>query len=172
MNAQAQANTDDFVLSRTFDASRDLVWKSWTEVDRLKQWWGPKGFKIIAAKLDLKPGGIFHYGMRGPDGNEMWGKFTYREIKAPERLVFVVAFSDKKGGMTRHPMMPRWPQETLSTITFADKGGKTEVTVRWAPHNATEEERKTFDSSHDSMRTGWGGTMDQFAEYLAKARLD
>jgi uncharacterized protein YndB with AHSA1/START domain len=161
----------DFVLSRIFDAPRDLVWAAWTDVEHLKKWWGPKGFKVVSAKLDLKPGGTFHYGMQAPDGNMMWGKFIYREIRAPERLVFIVSFSDKDGGVTRHPMAPTWPLETLSTATFADNGGKTEVTVIWAPHNATDEERKTFDSSHDSMRMGWGGTMDQFAAYLAKAKV-
>lgn len=173
MNATSAATTTkspDFVLSRILDAPRDLVWAAWTDVEHLKKWWGPKGFKIISAKLDLRPGGIFHYGLRSPDGHEMWGKFIYREIKPPERLVFIVSFSDEKGGVTRHPMSPTWPLETMSTATFADKGGKTEVRVIWATHNATEEEQKTFDSSHDSMRMGWGGTMDQFAEYLAKAQ--
>ena len=56
----------------------------------------------------------------------------------------------------------------LSTFTFEEEGGKTRFTVRWAPYNATEEETKTFDTSHDSMRQGWGGTMDQLAAYLAK----
>jgi uncharacterized protein YndB with AHSA1/START domain len=67
-------------------------------------------------------------------------------------------------------MSPTWPLEMLSTFTFEDVGGKTKVTIRWAPHNATDDERKTFDSSHDSMRQGWGGTMDQLEAYLAKAR--
>ena len=61
---------------------------------------------------------MFHYGMRGPDGSEMWGKFVYREIAPPERLVFIVSFSDENGGMTRHPMAPTWPLEMLNTLTF------------------------------------------------------
>ena len=73
------------------DAPRERVWKAWTEPAQLKQWWGPKGFKVHTCKVDLKPGGIFLYGMQAPDGSDVWGKFTYREIKAPEKLVFIVS---------------------------------------------------------------------------------
>ena len=160
----------DFVVSRVFDAPRDLVWKAFTEPERMKEWWGPKGSTVIASKMDLRPGGTYHYGMKAPDGSPMWGRFVFREIIAPERMVFINSFSDEAGGTTRHPMAPTWPLEMLSTFTFEDVGGKTKITIRWAPHNATDEERKTFDSGHDSMRQGWGGTMDQLAAYLAKAR--
>jgi uncharacterized protein YndB with AHSA1/START domain len=172
MAAKTKSNQSQepvFTISRTFDAPRELVWKAFTEAERLKQWWGPKGFKVTAAKLDLRPGGVFHYGMRSPEGHVMWGKFTYREIAAPERLVFVVSFSDEKGGVTRHPMSENWPLETLSTITFAEHGGKTTINLQWVPVNATKAERKTFADSHQSMQTGWTGTMDQFADYLANA---
>jgi uncharacterized protein YndB with AHSA1/START domain len=158
-----------FVIARVFDAPRERVWKAWTEAERLKHWWGPKGFTVHTCKVDLRPGGVFHYGMRTPDGGDMWGKFIYREIIAPERLVFIVSFSDEKGGMTRHPWSPNWPLEMLSTITFEEQGGKTKITVQWVPHSATELERKTFEEGHQSMQQGWTGTMDQFAEYLAKA---
>ena len=137
----------------------------------MKQWWGPKGFKVLAANMDLRPGGTYHYGMQAPNGAAMWGKFVYREIAPQERLVFINSFSDEKGGITRHPVTKTWPLELLSTFTFEDApGGKTKFTVRWSPHNATEEERKTFDSNHDSMPQGWGGTMDQLEAYLASAK--
>jgi uncharacterized protein YndB with AHSA1/START domain len=87
----------------------------------------------------------------------------------PERLVFVNSFSDDKGNVTRHPMHLTWPLEMLSTITFTEQAGKTTVTVRWLPLNATEEERKTFEAGFDSMQKGWGGTFEQLGEYLAKA---
>ncbi len=58
-------------------------------------------------------------------------------------------------------MSATWPLETLSTTTFTEHAGKTTLTLRWAAHNATAEERKTFDSAHDSMTQGWGGTMAQ-----------
>jgi uncharacterized protein YndB with AHSA1/START domain len=158
-----------FEITRVVDAPRDRVWKAWTEAERLKQWWGPKGFKVHTCKVDLRPGGVFHYGMTTPEGKDMWGRFTYREIKAPERLVFIVSFSDPKGGVTRHPWSPNWPLETLSTVSFEAQGGKTKVTVQWVPaDSATETERKTFDEGRDGMKQGWGGTFEQFSDYLKK----
>jgi uncharacterized protein YndB with AHSA1/START domain len=159
----------EFVITRTFDAPRKVVWSAWTDRDRLMQWFGPKGFKMSVATLDLRPGGVFHYSMRSPDGMEMWGKFVYREIVPYERIVWVNSFSDAKGGITRHPMSPTWPLELLSTATFAEREGKTAITLRWSALNATEEELRTFMAAHEGMNKGWTGTFDQLAEYLAKA---
>jgi uncharacterized protein YndB with AHSA1/START domain len=157
-----------FETSRVFDAPRAKVWQAWTEPARLKQWWGPKGFKVHTCKLDLRPGGTFLYGMTAPDGSDMWGKFVYREVSAPEKLVFIVSFSDPQGGVTRHPMSPNWPRYVLSTVEFAEEAGKTRVTVRWTPHDATEAERKVFEDSREGMKQGWGGTLDQLEAYLGK----
>ncbi len=157
-----------FVITRTFDASRDKVWKAWTERERLLQWFGPKGFRMTSAKLDLRPDGNFHYCLQTPDGKEMWGKFVYRVIDAPDRIVLVNSFSDEKGGLTRHPFSATWPLETLSTTTLSDEGGKTKLTIEWSPLNPTEEERRTFDGAHEGMKQGWTGTFDQLAAYLAK----
>ena len=168
-NPAADASTEEFVISREFDAPRALVFKVWTQPEHLKQWFSPKGFTVLAAKMDLRPGGIYHYGLRTPDGKEMWGKWIFREIVAPEKLVLVNCFSDEKGGITRHPFNPQWPLEMLSTFTFAEKSRGTLVTVRWAPLNATEAERKTFDAGRASMTQGWGGTMEQLEAYLAIA---
>jgi uncharacterized protein YndB with AHSA1/START domain len=158
----------EFVISRVFDAPRKLVWEAFTTRDHLMHWWGPKGFKMIAGKLDLRPDGYFHYGMQGPDGVEMWGKWVFKEIVAPEKLSFVFFFSDKDGGMTRHPMAPDWPLEMLGTAVFTDQGDKTLLTNTVAAYNATDTEIKTFEANFDSMRQGFGGTWDQLAEYLPK----
>jgi uncharacterized protein YndB with AHSA1/START domain len=160
----------DFVISRAFDAPRELVWKCFTEPERMKEWWGPKGSTIVASKMDLRIGGIYHGAMRAPDGRVMWAKFVYREITAPERLVWVHSISDEAGGLTRHPMSPTWPLEMLTAVTLDhEPGGKTKVTIRWSPLDAMAEEQKTFDAAHDSMRGGWGGTFDRLAAYLATA---
>ena len=164
----AEKRAEPFVISRVLDAGRDVVWAAWTDPERLTHWWGPKGVTVVSCTVDLRPGGVFHYGLRAPDGSDTWGRFVYREIVAPERLVFVVSFSDAKGGVTRHPWSPSWPLETLSTVTFQEHGAKTTVTVTWTPHAATEIERTTFEEGHPSMRQGWTGTFDQLAEYLAK----
>jgi uncharacterized protein YndB with AHSA1/START domain len=165
------SSSDDFVISRTLDAPRDVVWKTFTEPKRMAQWWGPKGFKVMAMNIDLRPGGMCHYGLEAPTGAPMWGRFVYREIEAPERIVLVSSFSDEKGGLARHPGHMSWPLEMLSTFTFEEeKGGKTKLTVRWSPHNATEEERKTFEEGRPSMMQGWSGTLEQLEKYLAGVR--
>jgi uncharacterized protein YndB with AHSA1/START domain len=165
------APTKPFVLTRTFDAPRQLVWDVWTKPEHLKHWFGPKGTEIVSAKVDLRPGGLFHYGLKTPDGKIMWGKFTYKEIKPPEKLVAIVAFSDENAGVTRHLLSATWPLQTLSTTTFAEHGGKTEMTLQWEPYQATAEERATFDSSRAGMTQGWSGTMEQLEAYLAKVRV-
>ena len=99
----------------------------------------------------------------------MWGKFVYREIAPPERMVFINSFSDEAGGITRHPMSPTWPLEMLSTFTFEElPGGKTKFTIRWSPlqrHRRGAEDLRRRARQHAQ---GWGGTMDQLAAYLAK----
>ena len=137
----------------------------------MMQWFGPKGFTMTVAKLDFRPGGMFHYCLRSANGKEMWGKFVYREIVPPGKIVWVNSFSDKDGGLTRHPFSSAmWPLQMLTEVTFTEGDGRTTVTVRWLPLDATDEERKTFDSNHDSMRQGWGGTMEQLEAFLAKVR--
>jgi uncharacterized protein YndB with AHSA1/START domain len=100
-------------------------------------------------------------------GRVMWAKFVYREIVPPERLVWAHSFSDETGGLTRHPLSPTWPLELLTTVTFEDEpDGKTKLTLRWSPLNATAEEQKTFDASHDGMTQGWNGSFERLAAYL------
>lgn len=166
----SETYSKEFVIERVLDAPRDLVWKVFTERDHLMQWWGPKGFKVIAGKLDLKPGGIFLYGMEAPDGSEMWGKWVFREIVKPERLVFVSSFSDKDAGVTRHPMAPTWPIQMLGTMTLTEQGSKTLLVNRAVGLNPTDEERATFEAGFESMKQGWGGTWDKLVAYLASLR--
>ncbi len=169
MNPAASPEPFKFSISRVLDAPREAVWKAWTEPDRLMRWFSPKGFTNISSKLDLRVGGTYHYGLRMPDGGEMWGRFIYREIVPPERLVHIVHFSDPEGGVTRHPMNAEWPLKTLSTITLEAQGDKTLLIVRWVPFEATDEEIRAFEEGKESMKAGWGGTIDQLEAYLATA---
>ena len=170
-DAAGGADTRELVITRLFNAPRQRVWQAFTEAERLAQWWGPKGFKMMVTKLELRPGGTFHYGMQAPAGSPMgevmWGLFVYREITPPERIVFVNSFSDEQGGITRHPMAPDWPQEMLNVITFEEEDGKTRVTLRGGPIHCTPEEADTYHSNYPSMRGGFGGTFDQLDAYLA-----
>jgi uncharacterized protein YndB with AHSA1/START domain len=160
-------------LARAFDAPRALVWRAWTERERLAKWFGPKGVTIPKCTMDFRVGGTFHYCMRGPDGTEHWGKWVFREIVPEERLVFIVSFADASGQAIRAPFAPTWPLETLSTITFADqlvKKDATVVSVRWEPHRASADERRTFDEGFAGMTQGWTGTMESLTAYLAANR--
>jgi uncharacterized protein YndB with AHSA1/START domain len=161
----------EFITTRLFDAPRALVWKCFTEPEHMKEWWGPKGSKVIASKMSLRVGGTYHGAMQNPDGAVMWAKFVYREIVPPERLVWEHSFSDEEGGLTRHPLSPTWPLKLLSTVTLEDTpDGKTKVTLRWSTLDASEQEQKTFDAAHDSMRGGWAGSFDQLAAYLNRVK--
>lgn len=157
-----------FVLERTFNAPRELVYNAWTNADSLAQWWGPKGFQIEVVKLDLRPGGMFHYCMQAPDGNKIWGKFVYREINAPAGMVFVNSFSDAAGNTTANPWMPEWPLEILNTLTLYEEGDKTRLTLKGSPINATEEQHIMYKNMTGSMQEGFKGTFEQLDEYLAK----
>lgn len=158
----------EFLIEREFDAPRQLVWDAWTKAEHLARWFGPKGSALKVGALEFKPGGVFHYGIKMPDGLELWGKWVFREIVPPEKLVLISSFADAKQGVARHPLSATWPLETLSTTTFAEKKGKTTMALRWIPYNATEIERQTFENGRPSMTQGWGGTIDKLTAYLAE----
>ena len=156
-----------FEISRVFDAPRERVWQAWTEPEHMKKWWGPKGFTVTHLKMDLRPGGMTHYCLRGPDGGEMWGRAVYREVRKPERLVWVNSFSDPKGGLTRHPGHESWPLEMLTTATLEAQGQRTRLTIQWLPlEGSSDVERKTFDEGRKSMNQGWSGTFEQLEGFL------
>ena len=164
-----QTQNKDFAITRLFDAPRALVWACFTDPAHMKEWWGPKGSTIVVSKMDLRIGGTYHGAMRDPQGNVMWAKFVYREVVAPELLVWEHSFSDEAGGLTRHPLSPTWPLKLLTRVILEEAGGgKTKLTLRWTPLDATEEEQKTFVAAHDSMQGGWTGTLDQLGDYLAR----
>jgi uncharacterized protein YndB with AHSA1/START domain len=155
-----------FTLERWFDAPRDLVWKVYTQAEHLSHWWGPPNFTWVKGTMDLRPGGMFHYGMRGPNGQIMWGKFVYREIAAPERIVFTNAFSDENGGTTPNPWMPEWPLEVLNTVTFTENNGRTLIAMHGLPVNPTDAQRQMFKGAKAQMQGGFKGTLDKLAAYL------
>lgn len=160
----------DFVITRTLNAPRDKVWKAWSEADSLAQWWGPKGCTIRIVTFDFRPGGVFHYAMQFQPGHDMFGRFVYRDIAAPERIVFINSFSDIDGGITRAPfpqLKDLWPLEVHNTLTLSEENGKTTLTLRGRPINASEAETNAFIGMFDSMKQGFGGTFDKLEEYLA-----
>src|SRR5665213_745715 len=125
----------ELVITRIINAPRELVFKAFTESERLAQWWGPKGSEIKVSKLELRPGGIFLYNMPTPDGHFMWGKFVYREIISPERIIFISSFSDENGNTIRAPFSETFPLEVMNTLTLIEENGKTHLTLRGVPIN-------------------------------------
>jgi uncharacterized protein YndB with AHSA1/START domain len=158
----------EFAISRTLPAPRALVFKVVSQAEHLAQWWGPAGWEWISGDLDFRPGGRFHYCMRMPGLPEMWGLFLYEDIAAPERIVFVNGFSDAEGQLTRHPMAPTWPLQVRNVLTLEESGGDTVLTLRGRPYEASDIERQTFAAGFDSLRQGFGGTLDQLQDYVAE----
>lgn len=170
MNAIAMNDTtrhDDFVVTHRFRAPRELVFRAWSEPEHLAHWWGPKGFAMQKLNLDFRPGGLFHYGMSSGNGQMMWGRFVFREITRPQRIVFVLSFSDDAGGITRAPFNPHWPLEILNIVEFEEDATGTVLTLSGRPINASEEEVAAYAAFHASMQQGFGGTFDQLDAYLA-----
>ncbi|MDQ6423615.1 SRPBCC domain-containing protein [Paenibacillus sp. LHD-117] len=160
-------------IIRTINAPRELVFKVWTEEEHLKHWWGPTGMAIHVAKLDLRPGGIFHYSMTSPDGHKMWGKFIFQEIVAPEKIVFINCFSDEEGNTIPAPFGPEFanfPKEVLNVVTLTEENGRTTLTLRGGPHHATAEEHEFYRSMFESMQQGFDGTFDQLEKYVAQIK--
>ncbi|NML46637.1 SRPBCC domain-containing protein [Ramlibacter sp. G-1-2-2] len=156
-----------FTTSHEFDAPRDLVWAVNTQPEHLLKWMGPDGFDGIHTAMDFRPGGSHHYGLRGPGGNEMWGKQVFREIEPGRKMVYLQAFSDKDGNITAHPMAPTWPRQMLATATFEDAGpGRTRMTISWLPYEADDAGRVTFDAARAGMGQGFAGMWAKLEAYL------
>jgi uncharacterized protein YndB with AHSA1/START domain len=147
----------EFVVERVFDAPRELVWKAWTEPEHLAQWWGPKGWTLPVCKMDFRPGGVWHYCMRGPAGEESWGKATYREIVEPERIVYLDTFADETGNPVEG--MP----EMLITMTFEEHNGKTRLKARTQFASAADLESVLAMGMVEGLTETW----DRLEAYLA-----
>jgi len=155
----------DLVIMRIIDAPRELVFKAWTDPKHLVHWWGPKGFTTPFCTVDLRPGGVFIFCMRSPDGRDFWGRGVYREIAEPERIVYTDSFSDEEGNLVEpayYGMSRNFPSETLVTVTFGEHEGKTKVTLRHVVSESVPE--------RDEMQQGWSEMFDRLTEYLANIK--
>ena len=155
-----------FEITRILQAPRARVWQAWTEPDQLQEWWGPKGCKLKVASLDFREGGFFHYAMQYSLAPPMWGRFLYREISAPDRIVWLNSFSNDRGGITRAPFGMDFPFEMQNTVTFTEKSGATTVHLAAVPFGAPDTECQIFEDMFASLEQGYGGTMDQLAAHL------
>jgi uncharacterized protein YndB with AHSA1/START domain len=151
------------VITRLFDAPRELVWKAWTEPETSMKWWGPKGFTCPVCRIDLRVGGAYFNCMRSPEGQDYWSTGVYREIVPPKRLVCTDSFADGQGNIvpaTHYGMSADFPLEMLVTVTFEEQDGKTRLTLRHAGLPPGED--------LDNCRVGWNESFDKLAEVLAK----
>ena len=120
------------VISRVFDAPRDLVFEAWTKPEYLLRWFAPHGCTFHIERIDVRPGGGFHSCIRDASF-ECWCVGAYLEIVRPERLVYTLAIADRDGNKVAPASVghdSRWPPETLLTVTFEDLAGKTKLTLR------------------------------------------
>src|ERR1700687_1787215 len=92
-----QSSEWDLVLTRVFDAPREIVFKAWTDAKQMAQWWGPNGFTNPVCELDVRVGGAMRIHMRAPNGVVYPMKGIFKEIDEPNRLVFVSSALDEKG---------------------------------------------------------------------------
>jgi len=137
-------------LTRTFPASRERVFAALTETELLKQWWGPDGFSLPTATVDLRVGGRYRFGMQPPEGAVMYLAGTFKEIKRPERLVYTWAWESA-------PQM-----QTLVTIELREAGGDTEVVVT--------QERFRDDESRRQHLVGWEGGFDRLEKIFRREK--
>ena len=107
----------EIVTTRLIDAPRELVFEAWTKPKHVGHWFGPDGFTTITHSMEVRPGGVWRFTMRGPDGKDWPNVVTYEEVVRPERLVYLHG-DDKEQDMFHN------------TVTFEDEGGKTALTMR------------------------------------------
>ena len=151
----------EIVITRVFNAPRELVFKAWTDPKHVAQWWGPKGFTTKVTELDLRPGGKSRYVMIGPDGTEYPVKGVFREIVPLERIVTTDEFDEGFEKVVNADL----PKGIVMTVLFEDLDGKTKLTLRIV-HESAEDRRK-----HEEMGViaGWNSSFDCLDEFLVTA---
>lgn len=151
-NAVTEPADRVLVITRIFDAPRELVFRAWTDPEHLVRWMGPRGFTSSIEHSELRPGGAYRIYMRGPEGDDHWTQGVFREIVEPERLVMAGSWADAQG----NPISP----ETLLTLTFEEhEERKTRLTLHQAIFESV--------TARDAHQGGWNSSMDRLAEYLA-----
>ena len=158
-SAASQSTERDIVITRVFDAPRELVWQAWTDPEHVAQWFGPKGFTTRVAELDLRPGGRSRYIMIGPDGAEYPSVGVFREVVPFERIVT----TDEFGEDFQPPEGMDLPSGMVVTCIFESLGDQTRLTLR-IMHPTAEDRRK-----HEAMGVvaGWQSSLDCLDDHLA-----
>jgi uncharacterized protein YndB with AHSA1/START domain len=164
--ASSTETAEALVITRVFDAPREVVWKVWTDPELLKRWWGATGFTAPVYNIDFRVGGRYFYDMRSPEGQDVWGTGTYREIVPLERIVATDSFADEHGNIVpaSHYGMGTLPEELLWTVTFEEVEGKTRLTLRHVGLPSGQDQ--------DLTREGWDSSFDKLAELLKELVME
>jgi len=159
MTKNAATETERMVVTRVFDAPRELVWKAWTDPKYVMQWWGPKGFTCPSCEIDFRVGGKFLWCMRTPDGQEGWNGGEYHEIVPHEKIVFSMYFADSKGNKLEAAELGiehEAVEDAHDVVFFEDLGnGQTKLTFIG---NDTMR-----DAIESGQLEGWKETLDKVA---------
>src|SRR6266581_3309178 len=154
MDHRDVATTDrELTLTRVLDAPRELVFRMWTDPQHVAKWWGPMGFTNPVCEMDVRPGGALRIAMRAPDGTDYPMIGTYREVVAPERLVFTNSAVDGEG----NPLL-----DGVTVVTFAERGGKTELTVQTHAIALVPSAAPML----EGMDAGWRQTLDRLEGHV------
>lgn len=152
------------LIERTFDFPRDVVFDAWTNPDLLARWFAPRGCTIRFARIDIRPGGGFHSCIHNPQFGDCWTIGVYREVVRPERLTFTMRIADANGNPVSSESQGHdrdWPEETLVSITFIARNGRTLVRLEQNVSEALA--RRT--GAHPS----WLQMLDALGEELARS---
>ncbi|WP_423146182.1 SRPBCC family protein [Rubrolithibacter danxiaensis] len=130
---QSQTNRDKEVyLTHVFNASREMVFNAWTDLEQLLKWFAPGDCRIEYQEIDVRTGGTYHSCIHDPVHGECWCKGTYLEVTYPERLVFTMEMTDREGNDVSSPDAGKdeqWPARTLVTINFTEIDRKTHLSL-------------------------------------------
>ncbi len=145
----------EIVLTRGFDAPRELVFDAWTKPELVRRWYGPRGHHLVICEIDLRVGGSWRYVVRNPAGQDMLLRGVFHEIVPPERLVSLESNVDCDASQGA---------ETLSTSVFVEVGGQTTVSTTLL--YPSQQLRDAVITS--GMQRGVGESYDKLAEVLAR----
>ena len=143
----------EILLTRVFDAPRELVFNAWIDPKHIAQWFGPDGFTTTILEMDVRPGGVWRFIMHGPDGVDYPNKIVYVEIVKPERLVYNHFSEDVDE-----------PGQFHVTMTFAEQAGRTVLSMQMLFETAAERDRVV--KEYGAIEGG-EQTLDRLAAYLA-----
>lgn len=157
-----------YVLDRTFKATPDLVWRTWTEPELVQRWYGP-GVTSIVHKMDVREGGEWLHEMKMQKMSS-YQRADYSEVTPHEKLVWLHGNTDENWVVCANQMMPDWPRLLLTTVTFKADGDKCQMRLTWVPHEATDAEIAFFAGAMENMGSGWGKGMELLEEVLEELK--